>query len=143
MSRLGISLVLLSGILLIYDGYSYGSRLGAVRPDSAPAQTGLASWYGMEEQGNRTADGEIFDRHQFTAAHRHLPFNTRVRVTNRENGRSVVVRINDRGPYARDRVLDLSEAAAKALDMKKSGVVPVKIEVLRPGLSLSPDSTTP
>lgn len=94
-------------------------------------QTGMASWYGREQQGAKTANGETFDRHKFTAAHRRLPFNTIVRVTNQKNGRSVQVRINDRGPYAKGRVIDLSEAAADALDMKKTGVAPVKIEIIR------------
>lgn len=146
MSRLGVCLLLLSGGLLVYDGYVYGERHGAVPPPDVTAiQTGMASWYGREQQGRLTADGETFDRHKFTAAHRHLPFNTMVRVTNRRNGRSVEVRVNDRGPYVRGRVLDLSEAAAKALDMKKEGVTPVKIEVLStPGLPPpAPGSTLP
>ncbi len=100
-------------------------------------QSGVASWYGREQQGKLTADGERFNRHQLTAASRHLPFNTLVRVTNEQNGRSVDVRINDRGPYVHGRVLDLSEAAADRLEMKDSGVAPVKIEVVEPA------STTP
>ncbi len=96
---------------------------------------GLASWYGSE-QGRETASGERFDPRELTAAHRHLPFGTIVRVTNRENGRSVDVRINDRGPYDDDdRIIDVSSAAADILEMKKSGVVPVEVEIVRLGSS--------
>jgi rare lipoprotein A len=92
---------------------------------------GQASWYGREQQGGPTASGERYNMFAMTAAHRTLPMNTRIRVTNLLNGRSVVVRINDRGPYGRGRILDLSYAAARDLDMLKAGVVPVRIEVLR------------
>jgi len=90
-------------------------------------QRGLASWYGESQM---TASGERFDRHALTAAHRTLRFGTRVRVTNERNGRSVIVRVNDRGPYARGRIIDLSEAAARALHMIDAGVVPVTLEVV-------------
>jgi rare lipoprotein A len=99
-------------------------------------QSGLASWYGSEHQGDLTADGETFDMHKFTAAHRHLPFGTIVRVTNRANGRSVEVRINDRGPFDDDdRIIDLSSAAADILQMKRSGIVAVEVEIIRLGSS--------
>jgi rare lipoprotein A len=91
---------------------------------------GLASYYGAKYQGRKTANGETFDTARLTAAHRTLPFGTRVRVTNVDNGRSVVVRINDRGPFVTGRVIDLSPAAAKQLDMLRAGVVRVKLEVL-------------
>jgi rare lipoprotein A len=94
-------------------------------------QEGMASWYGREQQGQLTANGERFDMHALTAAHRTLPMHTRVRVTNRSNGRSVVVRINDRGPYSKKRIIDISYAAARALDMIERGVAPVLLEVLR------------
>jgi len=101
-----------------YEGYTQG---------------GLASWYGSE-QGRRTASGERFNPHLFTAAHRHLPFGTVVRVTNRNNGCSVDVRINDRGPFSDDdRIIDVSSAAADVLQMKRAGIVPVEIEVLSVG----------
>ncbi len=91
--------------------------------------SGLASWYGESQM---TASGERFDKHALTAAHRTLPLGTMVRVTNTKNGRSVTVRINDRGPYGgRGRIIDLSEAAARLLDMIDAGVVPVTLEVLR------------
>jgi len=95
---------------------------------------GLASWYGAE-QGRQTASGERFNPHLLTAAHRHLPFGTLVRVTNLDNGLSVEVRINDRGPYADDdRIIDVSSAAADILQMKRAGIVPVEVEVVRLGV---------
>jgi rare lipoprotein A len=92
---------------------------------------GIASFYGYDGSGNRTATGERFNPEGMTAAHRSLPFGTRVRVTNTRNGRSVVVRINDRGPFIRGRVIDLSYGAARAIGMIGKGIAPVKIEVLR------------
>ena len=94
-------------------------------------QRGMASWYGGKHGGGPTASGERMDARAMTAAHRTLHMNTRVRVTNQKNGRSVVVRINDRGPYGRGRIIDLSRAAAEAIDMIDAGVVPVRLEVLR------------
>jgi rare lipoprotein A len=94
-------------------------------------QEGKASWYGGSLHGRPTASGERFNKNAMTAAHRTLKMNTRVRVTNKRNGRSVVVRINDRGPYGRGRIIDVSEAAAKRLDMIDAGVVPVRVEVLK------------
>ena len=94
---------------------------------------GNASWYGPDFDGKMTADGETFDMRQLTAAHLHLPFDSIVRVTNVLNGKSVEVRINDRGPYEDDRIIDVSSAAADILQMKGAGVVPVEIEVLSIG----------
>lgn len=93
-------------------------------------QRGQASWYGPGFHGRRTANGERYNQNAMTAAHRSLPFGTRVRVTNLNNGRSVVVRINDRGPFIRGRVIDLSRAGAGAIGMISSGVAPVRLEVL-------------
>ena len=90
---------------------------------------GLASWYGGVHQGRPTASGEIFDMRQLTAAHRTLPLGTRLRVANLENGRIVRVRVNDRGPYVTDRILDLSYGAARALDMVERGVARVRLEI--------------
>jgi rare lipoprotein A len=92
---------------------------------------GLASWYGEQHQGLKTASGETFDKNQLTAAHRTLPFGTRLRVTNVENGKSVVVRVNDRGPHVPGRVLDLSYRAAQAIGMTDAGVARVEVVVLR------------
>ena len=88
---------------------------------------GMASWYNEPQM---TASGERFNKNALTAAHRTLPMGTHVRVTNTRNGRSVVVRINDRGPYSKSRIIDLSEAAARQLGMIDAGVAPVQLEVL-------------
>jgi rare lipoprotein A len=96
---------------------------GPVQAD--PFQAGEASWYGPGFQGRKTANGERFDTNELTAAHKTLPFGTKVKVTNKQTGRSVVVRINDRGPYAKDRVIDLSQASAQAIGI--SGVADVTL----------------
>lgn len=94
-------------------------------------QQGLASWYGARFHGRRTASGERFNKYHLTAAHRTLPFDAQVRVTNLRNGKSVVVRINDRGPHIRGRIIDLSYAAARLIGMHQSGVVLVRVEWLK------------
>ena len=91
---------------------------------------GLASWYGGKFQGRLTANGEVFDTNQLTAAHRTLPFGTLVRVTNPRNAQSVVVRINDRGPFVEGRVIDLSRAAAERIGIAAAGVAAVELEVV-------------
>ncbi|WP_371262212.1 septal ring lytic transglycosylase RlpA family protein [Sphingopyxis sp. YR583] len=91
---------------------------------------GMASYYGNELAGNRTASGERFDPAQLTAAHRTLPFGSMVRVTNTSNGDSVVVRINDRGPFSHGRVIDVSHAAAREIGMHRSGTARVKLALL-------------
>lgn len=106
-----------------------GALLFAAMPASAN-EKGLASWYGPGYVGNRTANGEIFTSYHRTAAHRTLPFGTRVRVVNTNTGRSTVVRINDRGPFLPGRVIDLSEAAAADLGAVSAGLVPVVLQVL-------------
>jgi rare lipoprotein A len=93
-------------------------------------QVGIASWYGPGFHGSRTASGEIYDMYKFTAAHKTLPLGTYVKVINLENGRSVVVKINDRGPFVKGRIIDLSYAAAKKLGMLKKGTALVKIIAL-------------
>ncbi|VEI75388.1 RlpA-like protein precursor [Mannheimia haemolytica] len=93
-------------------------------------QTGVASYYANQFNGRRTANGETFNNAKMTAAHRTLPFGTLIEVTNLRNGRSVVVRVNDRGPYAHARVLDLSSAAAKKIGMHHSGTARVKIAIV-------------
>jgi len=100
------------------------SASGSARPSSS-LQQGLASWYGPGFHGRKTASGERFNAGSLTAAHRTLPFGTRVRVVNRKNGRSIVVRINDRGPYAHGRIIDLSQASARALGA--NGVIQVAL----------------
>ena len=91
-------------------------------------ETGEASWYGPGFHGKKTANGEIFDQTKLTAAHPSLPLGTKAEVTNLNNDKKVEVTINDRGPYIDDRVIDVSRAAAKKLDMDKDGIAPVKIE---------------
>jgi rare lipoprotein A len=114
--------------------------LGAVLGSSPlwAVEEGLASWYGGKFQGRKTASGEVFDTNEFTAAHRTLPFGTRVRVTNLDTGRTTVVRINDRGPFVPGRIIDLSRAAAAAIGMAGSGVARVRVDVLPPGQGAPP-----
>jgi rare lipoprotein A len=103
-----------------------------VAPDARPTvtETGLASWYGAPHQGRRTASGETFDMYRLTAAHPALPLGTRVLVTNLRNGRSVEVRVNDRGPTVAGRIIDVSYAAARKLGAAIDGVFPVRLRVL-------------
>ena len=96
-------------------------------------EEGNASWYGLPFHGRRASNGEIYDMYRLTAAHRTLPFDTVVRITNLANGRSATVRITDRGPFVENRIIDLSLAAARELDMIGPGVVPVRLEVLSGG----------
>ena len=120
----GLQACVLLGALALLGGCS---TLGG---GSGSSETGKASYYGDRHHGLRTASGERFDQNALTAAHRTLPFGTRVRVTNLNNERSVVLRINDRGPFVRGRVIDVSRAAAVRLDMLRAGVVPVRVETL-------------
>ena len=123
--------VLLASILL-------AAACGQQKPPStSPAsierhavETGRASWYGKAHQGKLTASGERFDMHALTAAHRTLPFGTMVRVKDLKSGRSVDVRINDRGPYRRDRIIDLSYEAARKLGFVSRGTTRVEIKAL-------------
>ena len=110
-------------------------------PSSSPAlydskplsvESGKASFYGGRWIGRLTANGEHYHAADCTAAHKRLPFNTMVRVTNLKNGKSAIVRINNRGPYAKGRILDLSMVAAKKIEMIGDGIVPVRAEVLKP-----------
>lgn len=103
----------------------------------APAgytEEGNASWYGIPFNGRRASNGEIYDMYKLTAAHRTLPFDTVVRVTNLNNDRSTTVRITDRGPFVENRIIDLSRAAAREIESVGPGVVPVRVEVLTPGI---------
>ena len=127
-------LALVCAFVLAVTGCRSTATVEPAQPGPGPGmsggQRGMATFYG-DEQGGKTASGEPFNKHGLTAAHRSLPFGTRVRVTNTKNGRSVIVRINDRGPYGnRGRIIDLSEAAARRLDMIDAGVVPVIVEVV-------------
>jgi rare lipoprotein A len=97
---------------------------------SLAREVGIGSWYGPRFQGRRTSSGERFNQHELTAAHRTLPFGSRVRVTNVENGRSVEVRITDRGPRSPKRIIDISNAAATAIGLKRQGVGVVQVDLL-------------
>lgn len=101
-------------------------------------QYGNASWYGSDFHGRPTASGESYDMHEFTGAHRDLPFGTVIKVKNLRNGREVVVRVNDRGPYIKSRIVDLSRAAASMLGIVSRGTARVSIEVIS-----FPDGSTP
>ena len=100
-------------------------------PTSREVETGMASYYTVKETSRKTASGRAYDDSEPTAAHRTLPFGTRVKVTNLENGRSVVVTITDRGPFRKGRVIDVSKAAARDLGFLREGVTRVRVEVLR------------
>ena len=105
--------------------------LGATRkPRSKHALRGDASWYGPGFHGKKTASGEIYDQTKLTAAHKTLPLGSKARVTNLENGSTVEVQINDRGPFIEGRVIDLSKAAAWALGFIETGITPVRVEVV-------------
>lgn len=106
------------------------SSLSAAPASAGNNQCGMASWYGPGFQGRMSASGERFDQNSLTAAHRTLPFGTIVNVTRTDTGDSVRVRITDRGPYAGGRVIDLSRAAASAIDMIAAGVAPVRITIV-------------
>src|SRR3546814_235567 len=97
---------------------------------SAYSEEGTASWYGKWHHGRRTASGERFDMNDLTAAHRRLPFGSKIRVTNLRNGRSVVLTVNDRGPFVRGRFLDVSYRAAKALNFVQAGLAPVRVQTV-------------
>ncbi|SOE86293.1 rare lipoprotein A [Burkholderia sp. YR290] len=112
----------------VSDNEKVQSEVIALRPAGAALQTGHASWYARKFEGRRTANGERYNGHAMTAAHRSLPFGTYVRVTSLSTTRSVVVRINDRGPFIKGRVIDLSYAAASALGLTRAPSMDVRIE---------------
>jgi rare lipoprotein A len=120
-------------VLLACSGCGASKEAQRPTPRESPSKAsgayriGEASWYGKRFQGRTTASGERFDRNQLTAAHRKLRFGTCVNVENLSNGRKVKVRINDRGPYAGGRIIDVSEAAARKLDMIEAGVARVRL----------------
>jgi len=131
-----ITLAILMVVLLLI-----ASSCGVIRRSSPPELSGsgriigsgIASWYGPNFHGKLTANGERYNMNDYTAAHKTLPFNTMVRVDNVENGKSVVVRINDRGPYIDNRIIDLSRKAAREIDMIGTGTTSVRLSVMREG----------
>lgn len=145
-------LLVVAAALLLLVGCGGGKKRAKVRPPAPPPATtasrpvppivvpkgakpilvehGLASWYGGPYHNRKAANGEIYDMNAMTAAHRTLPLNSVIRVTNPKNGKSVIVRVTDRGPFIEGRILDLSRAAAIEIETWRAGVAPVKIEVL-------------
>ena len=106
------------------------AKPGTQNPQKPPYQIGSASWYGKPFHGRTTASGEPYDMFQFTAAHRELPLGTWVKVTNLRNGRSLMVRVNDRGPVPEDRIIDLSYGAAALLEFRHVGVERVRLDIV-------------
>lgn len=122
-------------LVLLVAGFGVLTSCARLVPPPAPGAgshmlSGIASWYGGDFHGRRTSNREIYDMYEMTAAHKTLPFGTRVMVTNLNNGRTVAVRINDRGPFVGERIIDLSYAAASTIDMVGSGIAPVRLDIL-------------
>jgi rare lipoprotein A len=137
MTRARFSLVLLSLIVSSCGKKKVKTTRGQPAPKPTPAvigsvETGIASWYGHPYHGRQAADGETYDMETLVAAHRTLPFNTWVRVTNLTNSKTVDVRIIDRGPFVGGRIIDLSHAAAQAVDLIGPGVAKVRLEIIAP-----------
>ena len=130
-ARRHLPLVVASAALALLAGCSRAVMTPpSVPPVAGMEEVGMASWYGAPHHGRRTASGEVFDMHQLTAAHRTLPFGTRLLVTNRDTSQSAEVRVNDRGPFVEGRILDVSYAAARLLGAVGSGIFPVRVRVL-------------
>lgn len=117
-------------LLLVVQGCGSSARTVQAQP-VGHTESGMASYYGNEFQSRKTANGEIFDQAKMTAAHRTLPFGTRLKVTNTRNSKSVVVRVNDRGPFVKGRIVDLSSSAFRHIAGLNEGVVPARIEIVR------------
>lgn len=130
-------------LLLVFPASAKDRDVGVVPTSAAPkptdTETGIASWYGYPYHGRHAADGEIYDMEKLTAAHRTLPFGTWVRVVNLRNEQAVEVRINDRGPFVDGRIIDLSRAAARAVDMLTAGIDAVRVEVIGVPKKVIPD----
>jgi rare lipoprotein A len=140
--KIKLLIVLLTGLMLGFCSImppisdpipTSQDSLPATKPaDVAVYQSGIASWYGRDFHGKRTANGEIYDMYKLTAAHRTLPFNTFVEVENLENNHKIVVRINDRGPFVKDRIIDLSLIAAQKIEMEDQGTARVALKIIKP-----------
>lgn len=123
---LGFSLALSATALSAKEARSHKQQAS-----QAKSMTGIASYYGGNFNGKRTASGEMFNKNAMTAAHRSLKFGTKLKVTNLRNGKTVLVRVNDRGPHVQGRIIDLSQAAAKKIGLAHAGTARVKLEVLK------------
>ncbi|MAO65125.1 MAG: septal ring lytic transglycosylase RlpA family lipoprotein [Balneola sp.] len=132
-----IIFIALAGFLLTSCGVSKRSADFSVSEDTRVIENGVASWYGPNFHGKLTANGEVYDMDGVTAAHRTLPFETILLVENLDNGKTVQVRINDRGPYAKDRIIDLSKGAAEQVDMLGPGTARVRLYLLEGDLENS------
>ena len=141
MGRISFAFVLVLGLTMpLMTGCASSSHHGAgARSTGNVSETGIASYYAHKYHGRTTASGERFDMNDMTAAHKTLPFGTRVRVTNLSNGKSITVRINDRGPFVKGRIIDLSLAAAKKLDMVNAGLAQVRLHSAGGGAVASTD----
>jgi rare lipoprotein A len=129
--RLHMATIIVLTFAVLSEDWLLASQRNSVGRQTPLVQTGFASWYGSDFKGRKTASGEHYDPEKITAAHRTLPFGTVVRVINLRNNKSVTVRITNRGPFVRSRIIDVSRAAARQLNMMKSGVTRVRIEVIQ------------
>jgi rare lipoprotein A len=131
--------ILLIGIIFSMTwGCAFYRREAAIPQKVKGVEVGWASWYGADFHGRKTASGEVYDMYQLTAAHRTFPLGSTVMVTHLKDGKSVMVTINDRGPFVKGRIIDLSYAAAQALGMVEEGVARVRVEIINEGSSPSP-----
>jgi rare lipoprotein A len=128
MRPLRVALALCCAIAAASSAAAYAAPKAAA--SASGPETGIASWYGADFHGRRTSNGEVYDKEKLTCAHRTLPFGSYVLVRDLDNGSSVVVRVNDRGPFAKDRIIDLSEAAARIIGMIPTGTARVSLEVI-------------
>lgn len=129
--------------LCVMSGCTFFRREGVGPPEIKRVEVGLASWYGKDFHGRKTASGAVYDMYQLTAAHKTLPLGTTVMVTHLNNGRSVTVVVNDRGPFIKGRIIDLSYAAAQAIGMAEEGVAKVRVEVMDKEFIPSPSPEGP
>ncbi|MGH7799449.1 MAG: septal ring lytic transglycosylase RlpA family protein [Thermodesulfobacteriota bacterium] len=128
--NVSLFLALLTFPFLFLCTHNYGKNVKKNHSLKNSSTIGVGSWYGGNFHGKKTASGKRFNMYNYTAAHRSLPLGTQVRVVNLKNGRGVIVKINDRGPYIKGRIIDLSYAAAKSIGMVGSGIARVKVEVI-------------
>ncbi len=138
MGRWAAQVLSSTALTLILSGCSAAPRFASSSdsengPNLSHQLSGVASYYAVEFNGRKTANGETFDMNDLTAAHRTLPFNTKLKVRNLANDQEVVVRINDRGPFKRDRVIDLSLEAARRIGLVETGTAPVALEIIEIG----------